>query len=300
MFVTVAICTWNRSALLRQALEQMTKLVIPPGLEWELLVVNNNSTDATDKVIASYAPRLPVRRLFQATPGKSRALNLAVREARGEYILLTDDDALVDENWMAAYVRAIKQWPGAAFFGGPVRPAFAALPPTWLRQAWPLIAGAYAERDLGTQAVPFRGGDHIPYGVNWAVRLKEHRAYLYDPSLGRQPGKRIGGEDDALVGALLADGYEGWWVPEAIVQHYVPVERMKTRYIRSYYMGHGEFVHHKSPPWDGPVLFGRPRWLWKHAVLAEAKYRARRLVSPPEVWIRDLITASRAWGQLLA
>ena len=50
MDVTVAICTWNRSALLRETLDQFTRLRIPPGVSWELLIINNNSTDATDEV----------------------------------------------------------------------------------------------------------------------------------------------------------------------------------------------------------------------------------------------------------
>src|SRR5213593_3681732 len=119
MDLTVAICTWNRWRLLHQALEQMTKLVIPHDVEWELLVVNNNCTDATDRVIEEFASRLPLRRLFEPKPGLSNARNAAVREARGEYILWTDDDTQVDEHWVATYVRAFQQWPNAAFFGGP-------------------------------------------------------------------------------------------------------------------------------------------------------------------------------------
>src|SRR4051812_25844630 len=104
---TVAICTWNRSALLAQALEQMTRLQVPAGVTWEVIVVNNNSSDVTDTVIASFEGRLPIRRVFEPAQGKSHALNRAVAESRGDYILWTDDDALVDEGWLAAYVLAI-------------------------------------------------------------------------------------------------------------------------------------------------------------------------------------------------
>src|SRR5512134_131488 len=105
MDLTVAICTWNRGELLRKTLEQMTELVVPPGVTWELLVVNNNSTDHTDAVAAGFRRRLPLRYLVEPTPGKSNACNLAVREARGDYILWTDDDVLVSPQWLAAYCR---------------------------------------------------------------------------------------------------------------------------------------------------------------------------------------------------
>ena len=97
-----------------------------------------------------------------------------------------------------------------------------------------------------------------------------------------------------------SDGYEGWWVPDAVVQHYIPSERMTIRFLRQYLSGYGQWLAITEPPWQGPVLFGRPRWLWRHVVTAELRYRIRRLTSPPEIWIHDLIAASMAWGAFSA
>src|SRR5438270_7390140 len=99
MFLTVALCSWNRSELLRKTLEQFTHLEPDKGLDWELIVVDNNSTDDTPNVLAEFVARLPLRALREPAPGKSNAANLAVREARGEYILWTDDDVLVAPDW---------------------------------------------------------------------------------------------------------------------------------------------------------------------------------------------------------
>src|SRR4029077_3473439 len=110
-------------------------------------------TDATDEVIGSFASHLPLRRLFEPSPGKSNALNLAVREARGEYILWTDDDALVDHLWLTAYSQAFKQWPNAAIFGGPVEPFFDGSPPQWLQQALPNVVHAYAGLNLSSEPI---------------------------------------------------------------------------------------------------------------------------------------------------
>ena len=168
MLISVAICTWNHSALLRQTLEQFTHLVIPPELEWELLVVNNNSTDATDDVIASFIGRLPIRRLFEPRPGLSNARNTAVREARGEYLLWTDDDSFVDERWLAAYAEAFVRWSKATVFGGPIRPWFATPPPQWLKRVWPMVSGVYGFRDLGSIPLRFDGSARMPFGANFA------------------------------------------------------------------------------------------------------------------------------------
>ena len=118
------------AAILGRTLEQMTLLRIPAEVEWELLVVNNNSTDDTDVVAERFADRLPLRLLQEPTAGKSHALNRAVREASGEYLLFTDDDVLVDEEWIAAYTCAFRRWPDAAIFGGPIRPWFDGTPPS--------------------------------------------------------------------------------------------------------------------------------------------------------------------------
>src|SRR5262249_21230021 len=116
--VSVIICTWNRARLLDMTLEHFARLRVPAGVEWELVVVNNNSTDDTDAVLQRHEGRLPLRRLFEPRPGKSFAANLALAEARSDLILWTDDDVHVDPDWLAEYVAAARAWPDASFFGG--------------------------------------------------------------------------------------------------------------------------------------------------------------------------------------
>lgn len=299
MRVTVAICTWNRCQVLKLALEEMTRLLVPAGTEWELLVVNNRCVDATDSVITSFSVALPVRRVYEPEPGLSHARNAAVREATGEYILWTDDDTLVDPGWLAAYVEAFQRWPGAAAFGGPVVPLFLARPPKWLERGWPLIADAYAARALGPLPLPFDGAGNMPYGANFAVRMNEQRRFLYDPRLGVRAGRTIPGEETKVLKDLLAAGFEGWWVPDAGVRHCIPPERMTTRYLRRYYLGLGRLRALLEPPEPGPTILGRPRWAWKRALVCEAKYLLGRRLSPPDVWLGNLSRASKAWGYLL-
>jgi len=298
MKITVAICTWNRSALLKETLEQAARLSVPQGIEWELLVVNNNSTDATDEVLASFKERLPLRTVFEREPGLSNARNRAAREAAGHYILWTDDDVLVEEGWLKAYAEAFSEWPEAAVFGGNIEPWFAGEPPRWLPRVWSRVASAYASRDLGQQAIPL-SQEVMPFGANFAVRTEEQRNYLYDPHLGVRPDSIMGGEETTVIRSMLADGHTGRWVPRARVRHYIPEARQTIAYLRRYFTGYGEYcARHDDAEDAAPRLFGKPRWLWRQAFASELKYRLRRIVSSPEVWIEDLIAASQAWGQL--
>jgi len=293
---TVAICTWNRSSLLRRTLEEMTRLRIPPEVEWELLVVNNNSTDDTDQVVESFSDRLPLRLLHEPSPGKSHALNHAVREASGEYILFTDDDVLVDEEWIAGYARAFRRWPEAVIFGGPIRPWFDGTPPEWLERTFHQIEYAFAALDLGPEPRPF-GGHDVPFGANMAMRSAEHKHNLYDPALGPRPGSGLRGEEITLVKRMLAEGAEGWWVPEAEVRHFIPAHRQNLVYVREWYRGWGEYLAQVPAEVGRGRLLGRPLWLWREVVETELRYRYRKAAGDPEEWMEALKAASVARGR---
>lgn len=297
MRLTVAICTWNRSALLRQTLEQMTSLRIPPGLEWELLVVNNNCTDDTDNVLADFTSRLPLRRLFEPKPGQSNARNTAVNESTGSYIVWTDDDVLVDPDWLAAYARAFERWPDASIFGGPIAPWWEGTPPKWLVQALPAVSGALAALDLGPEPVPL-SYQNYPFGANMAFRRDAHLEQPYDPELGLRPGSAVRGDEMAMIRALFSAGRTGWWVPDAKVRHFIPKRRQTIEYLLEYFDGTGRLLGRLTKDRGERKLFGRPLWLWREAVESEVRYRLRRCYAGPGVWVWDLRGARESRARL--
>jgi glycosyltransferase involved in cell wall biosynthesis len=97
---------------------------VPGDFDWEVVIVNNNGTDHTDEVIAAFAGRLPLRREFEPEPGHTRARNHAIDAAKGDYIIWTDDDVVVDPQWLAAYAEAFRRWPEAAKVSPAARPMF--------------------------------------------------------------------------------------------------------------------------------------------------------------------------------
>jgi glycosyltransferase involved in cell wall biosynthesis len=297
MKISIGVCTWNRCELLRVGLEAMTHLAIPTGVTWEVLVVNNNCTDATDSVVRSFEGRLPIRGLFEATPGKSNALNKVIREATGECILWTDDDTRVDEGWVAAYCRAFERWPAAVVFGGAVDPWFEDSPPAWLSRVMDRIGSAYALRDFGTEPVSL-ADDVVPFGANMAVRRDVQARYIYDASLGPRPGSPLRGEETTIVRRMLSDGLAGWWIPDARVRHFIPKSRQRVSFVREFFFGQGLRDGMELPVGRDPELFGVPRYLWRQALESEARYRIGRLIAGPDVWIQDLAVAAQAWGQM--
>ena len=206
--VTVAICTWNRANLLDQTLTQMRKLRIPADVEWELLVVNNNCTDDTDQVIVRNQDSLPLVRLFEPRQGLSNARNCAVAAARGELLLWTDDDVLVEPEWLSAYVAAAEKWPEAGYFGGAIDPWYECSPPRWLLENIKHVGGMFVIKDLG-QEERFLCETEIPFGANMAFRSEILRENQFHPSLGRKRRRLHVGRGNHALWCAHRQGNEG-------------------------------------------------------------------------------------------
>jgi glucosyl-dolichyl phosphate glucuronosyltransferase len=295
--VTVAICTWNRARSLERTLERLVA-VAGGDRDWELLVVDNGCTDDTADVVRSFAGRLPVTHLVEPVQGLSRARNRAVAAASGDHILWTDDDVLVGDGWLDAYRSAFERHAGAAFFGGEVRPRFDATPPAWLLRAWDAVSVHYAVRKCPPEPQPVRH-DYVPFGANLAIRLDVQRRYPYDDRLGRQGNRLYSGEEYAVLASMLDDGWSGWWVPDAPVEHCIPADRLTVDYVAEVIRREAE-VGVAGLPAGGFRLLGRPAWLWRKRLRAEVGYAVHRVVSPPETWIHHLREVSMRRGHFVA
>ena len=214
---------------------------VPDDLDWEVVVVNNNCTDHTDAVIEDFAGRLPVRREFEPQRGLSRARNRAVDAAKGDYIVWTDDDVVVDPGWLAAYAEAFRRWPEAAVFGGRIIPRYETPGGGQMGgRKRGAARGPFAIRDLGDEPLPLCfAGNRVPYGANFALRGVEQRAFRYNPELGLGPVHRRLGDESDVIERILQSGAVGYWVPAARVEHCISHDRQTVSYIARYFVGLG-------------------------------------------------------------
>jgi hypothetical protein len=260
--VSVAICTWNRSDMLRQTLARMTQLVVPNSQEWELLIVDNNCTDETSSVIQSFAGRLPIRVLRELAPGLSHARNRALKETRSDLLLWTDDDVLVDEHWLTEFVSAARRFPDAAAFGGVIEPWFLEEPDPDLRAAFPSLAMGFCGLDHERPCGPMPDGTFV-FGANMGYRRELIQGMNFDVNLGTSPSSAIGGDEvDFLQQIRSRNGTVVWW-PAMRVKHCVAPPRATLAYLKDFSFGKGlEFV--ASIRSVGEALWlGAPRWLWR-------------------------------------
>lgn len=214
---------------------------VPPQLAWELVVVDNGSSDHTSQVVEMFQRSLPARRVEEPKAGLSNARNAGVMAARGRYILWTDDDVLVDKGWLSAYAAAFRRWPDLAVFGGKATPLLESPTPDWFEDGKSHLADLLAVRDFGTEPIaldPEKGV--MPYGLNYAIRAAEQKSHPYDPRLGVAPGRLTGDEETNLITAILNEGGGGMWIPDAKVTHIIPPSRQTEQYIARYYRGRGQ------------------------------------------------------------
>lgn len=261
---TVAICTWNRSAQLRRTLETLTRLAQPAG-GWELLVVNNNCTDDTDAVAATFADRLPLRVLHEPTPGQSIARNLAIREARGECIAWTDDDVLVDPAWLQGLLEALDRFEADWAFGTS-EPEWPGAAPAWYA---PRFRGYFAALDYGRDPFVVTDFEQPFYGLNFAGRTSAHVALGgFRSEFGFRGNVGGVGEDVDMFQRALRAGMRIAYTPEARVRHIIPPDRVTKRYHRRrQWVANPIFYQHLAEifPWAAWSM-GLPRFFYGRAV----------------------------------
>jgi glycosyltransferase involved in cell wall biosynthesis len=301
VLITVTICTLNHAESLRRTLQSLAAMRVPGDVDWEVVVVNNGSTDHTEAVIAAFAGRLPLRRELEPERGLSRARNCAVDAAKGDYVLWTDDDVVVDPGWLAAYAAAFRRHPEAAVFGGPVFPRYAAPVPQWILDNETQLRGVFAYWDIGKEEKPLWDAQRVyymPCGPSFALRGAEQRRFRYNLKLGMAPGQKRRGEELDVLERIRRSGASGYWVPEARAEHCARPEMQTIRYISAYYKSSGEtdaFLWEGNQPVK-PVWFGVPRWVWGQLIGGWLRYQLHRRISPATVWLKHLRAYSKAWG----
>ena len=275
MELSVIICTYNRSRHLRNALDSLAEQAMPGGLAWEIIVVDNNSTDDTQQVAESFADRstVPVRYIRETNQGLSHARNRGIAEARGRNLAFIDDDALVESGWAAAICGAFTSYNcdcvGGRIYLKPVKDM-----PSWLsKDLW----GFLACLDYGDE--PFRVADHYIYGTNMAfTRDILDQVGCFNPDLGRTGYLPIGGEETDLVDRIKAAGGIVYYEPAAVVQHVTEEYKLEKSYFLSlhYYEG-----LHKGKTYNGETrrqLFGIPLFIFRQFLRSVMRYLGEPIV----------------------
>lgn len=229
--LTVALCTHNHRDRLQRTLRGFVQLV-PPGCPWELLIIDNASSDGTPQLLAAadwHTPQMIVRVVREEKLGLSNARNRAIQEAKGEYIVFMDDDETPDPNWLGAYHTVIlARRPDA--LGGRIEVMFEdGERPAWLQDD---LLGFLGHLDHGGAARRLASPGTPIFGGNFAFRREVFDSIgMFDAALGRKGSTNTGGEDTEIYRRMIRSGCNVWWVPDAMIHHRIQVDKLRRRYF---------------------------------------------------------------------
>jgi len=251
---TILVCTYNRSDELSRTLDSLAGLRVRNDISWDVLIVDNNSTDSTREVVERRVPSFPapLRYVFEGRQGKSHALNTGMAATAARILLFTDDDVRVPATWLNAAVAPLLERDDIEYTGGPVRPIWGARQPVWLEETGNL-GGTIAVKDHGRAPFVFEERKKTPLGVNMAVRRSLiDRIGGFRPDLGRSGKSLLGQEQAEFFYRSRHAGARGLYVPDMVVDHVVPAARLTRRYFRRWWYWKGvsharlHNIHHET------------------------------------------------------
>jgi glycosyltransferase involved in cell wall biosynthesis len=242
---SVIICTRNRADSLARTLDSIVRSTRDINHDcWEVVIVDNGSVDGTRITIDSFKHILPLRSVFAPEPGLSNARNAGLVEARGSFIIWTDDDVIVGPQWLDSYLRAFKSFPDTLIFGADVCPTLEPGGDPRFVASVSRLPQLMAERRFPF-GHSFGSGEpaSFPYGANFAIRSDYQRLHLYDPRIGAGSSLGLLGEETIIIDRILEEtATRGRWVVGGGVDHIIGPSRQSFEYIWKYYYSQGRTV----------------------------------------------------------
>ena len=236
--LSVILPTFDRADSLKRALDALLRQTASPG-SYEVVVVDNNSTDGTASVVGLFDDRR-VRLVAEPRQGLSYARNTGLAAARGHIVAFTDDDVEVAPDWVEIILSSLARHPHVAGVGGRVLPAWQSGPPRWLtRDHWaPLALQDHGDaRRIFDRAMPIG-----LIGANVAFRRDVFdRIGVFSPDVQRVRDGIGSTEDHELLTRLYAHGERMLYQPRMLVMARVPDDRCDRKYHRRWHEGHGRF-----------------------------------------------------------
>lgn len=312
--ISVIICCHNSEALLPQTLSHLADQVVDPSLQWEVVVVDNGSTDRTADVARAWSAtaKVPLRVVKEPKLGLAYARSRGIDEARGEILSFVDDDNWLCREWVQTAHDVMRAHPEVGALGGIVTAEFETARPPWFAP----VAYLYATGPEGEPSGDVTGV-HMLCGAGLSVRrsaLADIRNKGFRPiAVGRQGTSLGAGEDSEMTYSLRLVGWRIWIDPRLRIRHFLPARRLDWAYARRLAYGSAfatperdALVYACKPPRSGVTYrlrLLRERWFWQLGTAIRNTMRAwrgvvKRTLGRSADGDRDVLQAEFALGRL--
>lgn len=255
--ISAIICTYNREEYLGAAIDSVLQ---QDFYSYEVVVVDNASSDRTRDLVAERLSNPQLNYVYEPVIGLSVARNTGAKEARAPILAYLDDDAVASPQWLRTLYNAYQNSEKLAIAGGKVTliwPDGITLP-KWLSSELARQLGAY---DLGDSIVQITTPSLTPRGLNYSIR----RTFLeqvggFDVNLGRVGKNLLSNEELQMTELALQNGWQVVYLPDAVVEHHVALERLEQRWFlsRGWWQGVSECYREQlaKRPGSGQLLRG--------------------------------------------
>ncbi|PZR72029.1 MAG: glycosyl transferase [Chthoniobacterales bacterium] len=233
MFISVIIPSYNRSKTLKKTIESVLAIDYPPN-QYELIVVDNCSTDDTRQVVeaSEHLSDIKITYLFEVRPGVHFARNMAIKHAAGTWLYYTDDDMVVDSGVFKAFEKLLRVREGIAVASGQVLPIWTVEPPPWVTR---IMQNSLLSLQLREEVVLVSPRDPGVYSCHQFVR-KDVLVDCggFDPE--NTAGEWVGDGETGLNLRIEQAGHFFGYTSEARAFHLIPPERMTQRWLNQRFM----------------------------------------------------------------
>ncbi|MDD5351265.1 MAG: glycosyltransferase [Chthoniobacteraceae bacterium] len=291
--VSILLPTRNRADCLPQTFQCLASAVVPRGMEAELLLVDNGSTDATPALLAACRlPQMDVRVLHEPLPGRARACNAAIAAARGDILLFTDDDVHISCDWIGKMSAPLFRHEADAVSGAVRLPPHLLLP--WMdeyHRGWLGSSEGFSETKV----------DHMLGGNMACVRRVFEKVPGFDTDLGA--GMLGYHEESLFTWQLQRAGFVIRYLPGVVVEHHFPLSRLTRKAMLETAIRAGRSSGYIAHHWAHRRI-RNPHYRWARARARLAYWRLRRfgLRTPPDHcprWEMEMLTDIAYFEQFL-
>lgn len=303
MDFSVIICTYNRAGNLPACLGKLAEQLGVESIAWEVVVVDNNSSDDTRSMVERLARELPIRirYVFEGEQGLNFARNRGVQESLGRYFSFVDDDITVSPGWLSALFQTLEDSDADAA-GSCIHLDERIKLPKWIQ---PEMYGFLGYQDFGPTPFQMDGVKRYPFGGNMSFnrrvveKIGQFNTKLGRKGSGRKRGELFkGAETDYFHRLAAADG-RIFYTPGAVVYHQILPFQMEKRYFRTIHFNAGFQKGFYDAAQHPHTLLGAPRFLYRQFIDSLGKYLAQLLTHGPDFAFRQQMTAGHFAGMLL-
>jgi len=302
MNISIIICTYNRSQNLSDCFSCLEKQLIESPIQWEVILVDNNSSDATKPVTENLNSHssLDIRYIFEPKQGLSAARNRGINEAKGTYLIFIDDDIRVTEKWLQSIFSTFSKYDCDAV-GGRIHVESPASLPKWIT---PDMYGFLGHQDFGATPHKMDGIDESPFGGNMAI----HKRVIdligdFDTNMGRKgegfkKEEIFKGEETDFFFRLANSGGSFYYHPDALVFHKILPHQLTKYFFISLHNNSGiSFAKLDKNSYKRQFL-DIPLFLFPQLFRAIFRFFKIFFTQGPNQSIRQLMNISYVWGMM--